>query len=288
MIAITGATGHLGRNVIDQLLKNISASEIVAVVRNKEKATTLQALGVQIREADYLNKEALINAFQGVQKVLLISSNDLNDRFTQHKNVVDAAKNSGVEQIVYTGVHMKNAENSVLKDFMADHFQTDEYIKASGLNYTLLQHNLYADVLPMFLGEQVLETGIFFPAGNGKVPFALRREMGEAAANVLSSDDHKNKVYHISSSESVDFETIASTLSDLSGKTVNYTNADLEHFEAALKGVGLPEEIIGMSIGFATAMKHNDFDVPGNDLEKLLGRKPASIEQALEELFINN
>ncbi len=286
MIAITGATGHLGGTVIDQLLTKTPASEIIAIVRNKEKASNLQTLGVQVREADYLNKEALTTAFQGVEKVLLISSNDFNDRFTQHKNVVDAAKSAGVQHIVYTGVNMKNTDDSVLKDFMADHFQTDEYIKNSGLTYTLLQHNLYADVLPMFLGEQVLETGIFFPAGNGKVPFALRREMGEAAANVLLSDEHKNATYKISSNESFDFNTVATSLSNLSGKTVSYTNPDVEHFEAALKGVGLPEEIIGMSIGFATAMKNNDFDVPGTDLERLLGRKPASIDKALQELFI--
>lgn len=286
MIAITGATGHLGGHVIDQLLKKIPASEIIAVVRNKEKAADLQKLGVQIREADYTNNAALTAAFQGVEKVLLISSNDFNDRLTQHKNVVDSAKEAGVKHIAYTGVNMKDVNSSVLKTFMEDHFQTDEYIKASGLTYTLLQHNLYTDVLPMFLGEQVLETGIYFPAGSGKVPFALRREMAEAAANVLLSDGHQNATYRISSNESVDFNVIATTLSNLSGKTVAYTSPDSEQFEAALKGVGLPAEIIGMSVGFATAMKNNDFDVPGNDLEHLLGRKPASIEQALEELFI--
>lgn len=288
MILVTGATGHLGSQVIEHLQKHIPASSIAALIRDENKAQELKTQGVQLRVADYHDTTALGKAMEGVDKVLLISSSDFNDRLQQHKNVVDAAKNAGVKHIAYTGVSMKNQDSSVLKDFMGDHFDTDEYIRQSGVPYTLLQHNLYADVLPMFLGGSVLENGIYFPAGNGKVPFALRSEMAEAAANVLLSDEHAGKTYRINSTESYDFNTIAQTLSERSGKTVNYIDAEVGEFEAALKGAGLPEMIIGMTVGFATAMKDGDFDTVSSDLETLLGRKPAGVQEAMNALFLNN
>jgi NAD(P)H dehydrogenase (quinone) len=288
MIAITGATGHLGSQIVAQLAKKINPAEIVAIVRNEEKASDLKELGVNIRVADYHNTEALKNALSGVEKVMLVSSSDFNDRLQQHKNVVDAAKNAGVKHIVYTGMSMNNVENSVLKDFMSDHYRTDEYIKNSGLDYTLLQHNLYAEVVPMFLGENVTETGIFFPAGSGKIPFALRREMAEAAANVLVSNDHVNKTYRINSNESYDFNTVAKAIGQATGKPVSYTDADPGQFKAALESMNLPAEVVGLTTGFAAAMKNDDFNVVSNDLEKLLGRKPAGATEAMAELFGKN
>ena len=288
MIAVTGATGQLGSQIVAQLAKRINPLEVIAVVRDEQKANALKELGVQVRIADYHNTEALKNAFTDVSKVMLVSSSDFNDRLQQHKNVVDAAKSAGVSGIVYTGVSMNDVNNSVLKDFMMDHYQTDEYIKNAGIDYTLLQHNLYAEVVPMFLGEQVTETGIFFPAGQGKVPFALRSEMAEAAANVLVSNEHKNRTYRINSSESYDFNKVAEAISIASGKAVSYTDADPVQFEGILRGANLPEPIIGMTLGFATAIKNGDFDFVSNDLEKLLGRKPAGAKEAMQELFGNN
>ena len=194
----------------------------------------------------------------------------------------------GVSHVVYTGVSMTDVNNSVLKDMMMDHFQTDEYVKNSGMDYTLLQHNLYAEVVPMFLGENVAETGVFFPAGQGKVPFALRSEMAEAAANVLASDKHKNQTYRINSSESYDFNTVAKAIGDATGKTVSYTDADPVQFEGILKGFNLPEEVIGMTLGFSAAMKNGDFDFVSTDLENLLGRKPTGAQEAMKELFGKN
>lgn len=285
MIAITGATGHLGQATIKHLLKNTNPKNITAIVRDEQKSSDLKALGIQIRVADYHSNDALNTAFQGIDKVVLISSSDFNDRLQQHKNVVDAAKKNGVKHIIYTGVSMVNFEDSVLKDFMADHYQTEEYIKNSGLNYTLLQHNLYAEVIPMFLGENVTDTGVFFPVGQGKVPFALRSEMAEAIANVATSEEHSHKTYRINSSESYDFQTVANAISKATNKEVPFIDTDVVQFESILKGANLPEMIIGMTIGFATAMKNGDFDFVSNDLEHLLGRKPAGAEEAMKELF---
>jgi len=171
---------------------------------------------------------------QGIHKVLLISGIDAN-RLQQHKNVVNAAKKAGVQHIVYTGVAMKDVNTSAIKPLMESHFQTEEYLKASGVAYTFLRNNLYTDGILMFAGEKVVDTGIFLPAGNGCVPYALRREMGEAAANVLLQQGHENKTYTITGSRLYSYADVAEVLSKLSGKKVQYTDADAATFSGYIK-----------------------------------------------------
>jgi len=156
---------------------------------------------------------------QGIGKVLLISTID-HHRYQQHKNVVDAAKKAGVKHIAYTGVAIKDVNASAVKSLLESHFQTEDYIKESGLNYTMFRNTLYAEVVPMYVGEKVFEKGIYLPAGNGKVPYAIRNEMGEAMANTLLQDGHENTVYHITGGELYSYDEIAQVLSEIAGKTV--------------------------------------------------------------------
>lgn len=285
MILITGATGNLGKATVEFLSKKIPSESIAVLVRDENKASDLKALGVDVRTGDYHDKDSLVKAFEGVEKLLLISSNDFNDRLGQQKNAVDAAKEAGVKHILYTGVSMQNFEYSALKQIMGDHFDTEKHILESGLTYTFLRDNLYADVLPMFIGEHVFETGIHFPAGEGKVPFSLRIEMAEAFANVLSSEGHENKIYEISNSESYSFQDVANALSAHTGKTVAYHTVSADEFAKALSGAGVLEAMIGFSLAFATGAKDGDFDIPNNHLEQLLGRKPSSLDEAIREIY---
>ena len=285
MILVTGATGNLGKATVEFLVKKIPAGNIAVLVRDENKAKDLKTLGVNVRIGDYHDKDSLVKAFRGIEKVLLISSNDFNDRLGQQKKAVDAAKEAGVKHILYTGVSMRNFENSALQQIMGDHFDTEKHILDSGLNYTFLRDNLYADVIPMFIGKQVLETGINFPAGNGKVPFSLRTEMAEAFANVLSSEGHENKIYEISNTESYSFGDVAKALSAHTGKTVAYNSPSADDFTKALTEAGVPEAMIGFSLAFATGTKDGDFDIPNNHLEQLLGRKPSSLNEAIREIY---
>lgn len=285
MILITGATGNLGKATVEFLSKKIPSGNIAVLVRDENKASDLKALGVDVRIGDYHDKSSLVKAFRGIEKLLLISSNDFNDRLGQQKNAVDAAKEAGVKHILYTGVSMQNFEHSALKQIMGDHFETEKHILESGLTYTFLRDNLYADVIPMFIGEHVFETGIHFPAGEGKVPFSLRIEMAEAFANVLSSEGHENKIYEISNGESYSFGDVANALSAHTGKTVAYHAVSAEDFTKALTEVGVPEAMIGFSLAFATGTKAGDFDIPNNHLEQLLGRKPSSLDEAIKEIY---
>lgn len=231
MILITGATGQLGSAVNQHLLTKIPASQIAAFVRDAGKATGLQEKGVSIRVGTYDDTVALDSAMQGIEKVLLISGGDADNALQQHQNVVDAAKKAGVKCIAYTGRSLKDPSTLVNK-LMNRHFQTEDYIKESGLNYALFRNILYMDVLPLFVGKQVFDTGIHLPAGDGKVSFALRGEMGEAIAKVLLDSDCDNQTYNFTGSETYSFEDVANALSELSGKEVKYSAVTPAEFKA--------------------------------------------------------
>lgn len=285
MILVTGATGQLGGSVIKHLLKILPADQIIALVRDENKATALKEAGVIVRTGDYHNAKSLKSAFSNVQKAILVSSNDFHDRLGQHKNVIDAAKSAGVSHLVYTGVGLKDIHTSALSNFMIDHFQTEDYIKDSGITYTFMQHNLYAEMIPFYIGKQVMETGIIFPAGEGRVPFSLRDEMGEANANVLTRQGHENKTYNIGSPVSYSFQDIARILSDIKGNVVPYNSPDLSSYIEELKANGAPEIMIKAVTGFSAAMRNGDFDLPGNDLANILGREPADISGFLKSVY---
>ncbi|MDP1814894.1 MAG: SDR family oxidoreductase [Leadbetterella sp.] len=285
MILVTGATGQLGQIVIEKLSEKIPTNQIAALVRDASKADHLIAKGVNVRVGDYQNGESLLAAFQGIDKLLLISSNDFNDRLGQHKNAIDAAVKAGVKHVFYTGVTMNNINSSPLKPLLEEHYLTEDYLKASGLSYTFLQNSLYAEVIPMFLGENVIETGVFFPAGEGKVAFALREDLGEATANILVSEGHENQTYNLTGSEVISFAEVAAILSELSEKAVSYINPESEVFEGTLKQFGLPEPIIQMSVMFAAGIKNNDFNKTYDSLERFLGRKPTNIRTYLKAVY---
>lgn len=287
MLLVTGATGQLGKGIVQFLEQKNKLSEVAVLVRDAAKANDLKEKGVTIRIGDYHQPELLEEALKGIDTVVLISSNDFNDRIGQHKNVVDAAKNNGVKHILYTGVSMNAIDTSPLKPFLGDHYETEAYIKASGIPYTFLQHSLYADVLPMFIGPNPVETGVFFAAGEGKVTFADRLDLAEAIANILISEGHINKTYRMTNTTAYSFQEVATYLSELSGKEVSYVSPTEKEFQEALEGMGLPTPIVQMSLGFAAGIKNNDFDTPFSDLQTILGRKPTDLKAYLQKTYFN-
>ncbi|RZJ71398.1 SDR family oxidoreductase [Flavobacterium sp.] len=285
MILVTGATGHLGSAVINQLLKKTSVANIAAFVRDEAKAENLKKQGVEVRVGNFDDVDSLDKALKGIEKVLIISTVDHN-RFEQHKNVVDAAKKAGVKLVAYTSVTLNDLENSAIKPLMESHFQTEDYIKQSGLAYTFYQNSLYADVIPMYIGDKVFENSeINAPVGDGKAPYALRREMGEAIANGLSEDGHENKSYPITNTELYSFADVAKALSELTGQTIAYNDIDAEAFKKGLADSGAPEEIVWLVPGFLADTKAGNFEVNTGDLEKFLGRRPADLKTALQEIY---
>jgi NAD(P)H dehydrogenase (quinone) len=288
MILVTGATGHLGGSIVQHLLKRMPANQIIALVRDEAKASKLKDAGIIIRVGDYLQPASLTTAFSDVNKAVLVSSNNFNDRLGQHKNVINAAVTAGVSHLSYTGVSMQHLNTSVLQHFMADHFQTEDCLKESGMAYTFMRHNLYAEMIPLYIGQQVLEKGIVFPAGEGRIPFALRDEMGEANAHVLTSEGHENKIYNIANERDYSFQDVADILSELAGRKITYQQPDHDSYIDALKAAGFPEHMAQIAIQFSTAMRNGDFDLPGNDLKNLLGRKPADLRLYLQQAYFDS
>ena len=287
MILVTGATGQYGRATLDFLLKKgMPAVNIRALVRDKSKAEDIAAKGINILLGDYDDYPSLVAAFKGVEKLLLISGSDIMKRSRQHENVIRAAREASVRHILYTSFQRVNdTETSPIAMIAKAHVETEKLIKSSGMAYTILRNCLYLDAMAMFLGDKVLETGVFFPAGNGKAAFTLRKDMAEATAVILSGTGHENKEYLFSNIESVSFAEIADTLSGIMGKTIVYTDPGTEDFRNTLKKAGVPDMFIGIQAGFGEAIRQGEFAATSNDLEKLLGRKPVSIKDFLTSVY---
>jgi NAD(P)H dehydrogenase (quinone) len=284
-ILVTGATGHLGGAVIETLLTKISSNQISIITRNEEKRVEFQSKGFNAFLGSYDNLIALEKAMDGVDTVLLISSGDQGDRMQEHRNVTDTARKVGVKHIAYTSRSLNN-RNTLANKLMVEHFETEDYIVKSNLGYTFFRNILYMDAIPQFIGGNIaLEKGIFLPAGEGKVSFALRSEMGEAMANVLLKAETENKVYNFTGYKTYSFYDIATALTELSGKEVKYTNVETAAFEGMMKQRNLPEPAIRKIIDFITDIKNNQEADIYNDLETQLGRKPIGLTDGLKMLF---
>ncbi|TWW02278.1 SDR family oxidoreductase [Chitinophaga pinensis] len=286
-ILVTGVTGHLGRAVLDKLLVKVPASDVKVLVRDAAKAEAFKPLGVEIAIGTYDDKTSLVAAFQHTDKLYFVSGNDMANRGPQHENVVKAAIEAKVGHVVYTSVQRKNESATSPLAFVAStHLLVENLLKASGLTYTIMEHGLYAEVIPMFVGDRVLETGIIFqPAGDGKTAYALREDMAEAGVAVLTGEGHENRSYEITGSKALSYTDIAAIITAATGKQVNYVSPAVEAFKEELTKVGVPEMYIGLFAGFSTAVKDGEFAEVSGDLERLLGRKSGSVEDYLKALY---
>ena len=291
MILITGATGKYGTKAIEHLLdKGVDASHIAAMVRDTAKGENLRAKGIELRIGDYTDVDSLVAAFQGVDKLLLVSSSDrgpIGNRTAQHINAIRAAKAAQVKHIVYTSFIRKPAfEDSAIAAFLSSHFQTEQAIQDSGLDYTILQNGIYLEMIPVFVGEKVAETGVIqFPAQEGKASWVLREELAEAAAHVLTTAGHENKTYTLTNTESISFDEIAQELTIRLGKDVQYHSPSVDVFQSTLKQFGVPEVYTGLLTTWSVAQAQGMLDLKDATLESFLGRKPTTAKQFIDQVY---
>ncbi len=279
MIAITGASGQLGRLVIEQLLNNVPANDILALVRDVNKVADLAARGVQVKAADYNQPEALLSALQGVDKVLLISSSEVGKRATQHRNVIDAAVKANVKLLAYTS--LLHADTSPLA-LAEEHKQTEALLNDSGLPHVLLRNGWYTENYAASI-PAALEHGVFIgSAGEGKITSATREDFAAAAVAVLTQEGQAGKVYELAGDESYTLTDLAAEISKQSGKQIGYQNLSEAEFTAALVSAGLPDvfaQIIADSdVG---ASKGGLFD-DGKQLSRLIGRPTTSLSAVVK------
>ena len=284
-ILVTGATGHLGTAVLETLLKQMPPGNVAVLTRQKSKHREFINRGIRSHIGSYDDPGSLDNAMQGIDTVLLISSGDQGDRMQEHRNVVDAARKAAVKGIAYTGRCLSDRA-SLSNQLMAEHFKTEDYIKASGLPYTFFRNVLYMDAIPQFIGGPgALINGIKLPAGKGRVAFAIRTEMGEAVAKVLTREDCLGKTYNLTGSKAFSFYDIAAALTKISGRDVIYTEVDTTEFEGMMKAKNIPGAAISKISAFIEDIRNNQESIVYPDLELILSRQPASLETGLKALF---
>ncbi len=288
-ILVTGATGNLGKAVTESLLKKTAAANISVLVRDADKAAAFKNQGVNVLVGNYDNYASLIAAFKGIDKVYMVSGNDIANRKQQHDNVVNAAKEAGVKHVVYTSFQRKNETDSTPINFVASsHLSTERQLKASGLTYTILQHGIYADMIPIFAGAHLLENKtIFLPAGEGKTAYAVRTDQAEAGAIVLldETDKYNNKSIELAGNEGISWGQVATMISEITGEQIVYVSPSNQEFTAALTNAGVPAEIIGLMAGFSNAADEGEFENVTHELETILGRKPITVAAYLQGVY---
>lgn len=274
MIAITGASGQLGQLVIRALLNRVPASEIVAAVRNPAKAMHLQMLGVQVREADYKRPDSLVSAFTGVEKVLLISSNELTQRLPQHQNVINAAQCAGVQLLAYTS--LLQAPRSPLA-LAGEHLATEEYLAEKGISHVLLRNGWYTENYLACIPSALQHGALIGSAGEGRIASAACADYAEAAAIVLTAPMQAGKVYELAGDTAYTLSEFAVELSQQCGRTVPYVDMSEEAFKSTLIGVGLPESVASMLAECDTGVAQGALFDDGLQLSSLLARPTTAL-----------
>jgi len=282
MIAITGANGQLGQLVIEELLKTVPASQIVAIVRNPAKAEALSNQGIVVRQGDYTDQAAFTTALNGVDKLLLISSSEVGQRATQHQNVINAAKAAGVKFIAYTS--LLHADTSPL-GLHVEHVDTEKALAESGVPYALLRNGWYTENY-LASAPPALEHGVFIgAAGEGKIASATRADYAAAAAKVVSEDGHAGNVYELAGDSAWTLSELAAELSKQSGKPVAYQNLSEADFAAALKGVGLPAGLADMLADSDTGASKGGLFDDSRTLSMLIGRQTTTLAESVKSIL---
>lgn len=279
MIAVTGATGQLGRLVIAALLKNgVKADQIIALARHPEKAADLEKDGVQVRDFNYTQPEAMVIGLEGVDKLLLISSNELGQRATQHRHVIEAAKKAGVQLLAYTSV--LHATGSAL-GLAAEHVQTEQALAASGVPHVLLRNGWYNENYTGGVPSAVAHGALLGAAGEGRISSAARADYAEAAAVVLAGEGHVGKTYELAGDSSYTLAELAAEIARQAGKQVPYKDLPEAEYKAALIQVGLPEPVAELLANSdAAAAKGALFD-DSKVLSKLIGRATTPVAESV-------
>ena len=270
MIAITGATGQLGRLVIaDLLAAGTPAASIVAVVRSAAKAEDLAVQGVQVRVAEYGQRDALTVALAGVQQLLLISASEPGARVPQHQNVIEAAVGAGVQRIAYTSV--LRADTTEL-NLAPEHKATEELIIDSGLIYTFLRNGWYLENYTGDLAATIARGSIAGVAGDGRVSAATRADFAAAAVAVLLGTGFDNQILELGGDTSFTLAEQAAAFSDGAGTPVVYHQLTVPGYLEVLTGAGLPAGTAEFVVGIDEAIARGDLETDSHQLSELIGR----------------
>lgn len=278
-IAITGATGQLGKIAVEKLKEKTAAENLVALVRTPEKANDL---GIEARAFDYSKPDTLVDSLKGIDKLFLISGNEIGQREIQHKNVIDAAKQAGVKEIVYTSLLHASTSKMALAP---EHLATERYLETSGLTYTILRNGWYTENYAGSIPGSIQAGAFIGSAGDGKVSSATREDFAEAAAVVLTTNGYENKIYELAGDKAYTLTDLAAEVSKQTGNNLPYQNLTESEYTSALISMGLSE-------GFAKVLVDSDLNAEKGSLysedktlSKLIGRPTTSLEKVVKDFL---
>jgi NAD(P)H dehydrogenase (quinone) len=276
-IAITGATGQLGRLVIQKLKNQVSLDDIFALARTPESA---RDLGVRVRQVDYDRPTTLGPALTGIDTLLLISGPVPGVRVAQHRNVIGAAKVAGVKRVAYTSV--LHADTSPL-DVAVDHRATEVDLKASGLAYTLLRHGWYTENYDNSIAGAVAGGTLIGSAGDGRIASATRADFAEGAARVLVGRKHEGRTYELAGDEAWTMTDLAAEISGQAGRTIPYRDLSPDEYAAVLTGHGVAEPLARAIVGWDVAAAQGALFDDSHQLSRLIGHPTTPLSGSVAE-----
>ncbi len=280
MIAITGASGQLGRLVIDELLTTTPASEITALVRTPESISDLAERGITVRQADYNEPGTLIEALKGIKKLLLISSSEVGQRAQQHQNVINAAKENGIGLIAYTSI--LHADTSPL-GLAEEHRATEAMLSESGIPFALLRNGWYSENYTAGIPAALQLGTLYGCAGDGLIASAARTDYAAAAAKVITLDNQGGKTYELSGDKAYTLAELAAEISQQTGKEIGYVNLPEADYASALEQAGLPALLAHMLADSNTGASQGGLYDNSQTLSGLISRPTTPIAESVRE-----
>lgn len=278
-IVVTGATGQLGRHVIEALLEhNVPAQDIVAAGRSVDKLADFAEQGVQVRRMDYGDAASVAAALRGARRVLLVSGSEVGQRVEQHRTVIEAAKAEGVELLAYTSIANADTTGMLLA---AEHKETEAILRGSGVPFVLLRNGWYLENYTGQLPGTLAQGGLAGAAGSGRVSGAARADYAHAAAAVLVADGQAGKVYELGGDEAFTMADLAAEITAATGKEIGYNNLPAEDYAGLLAGAGVPAAFAEILADSDLGIARGDLLVSTGDLRKLIGRPTTSLAEAV-------
>jgi len=278
--AVSGASGHLGRLAVQELLaRGVPSSDVVAIVRTRGNVADLAERGVNVRVADYTRPDTLPAALVGVNRLLLVSSSEAGQRLAQHTNVIAAAKAAGVARIAYTGI--LNADNTT-NPLAGEHQETERALREAGLPFIVLRNGWYTENYTDRLAQYLEAGGIVGATGRGRISAASRQDYAVAAVAALLQDSEGNRTYELGG-QSFDLFELAETITKLTGNDVRYRDLSIEQYRDALQQSGLDENAAEFVAAIDASIARGDLETNSQDLEALLGRPTTSLANVIGE-----
>ena len=277
-VVVTGATGGFGRHVVETLLtRGVPAAGIVATGRRVETLSDLAARGVDVRRADFDDPDSLVPAFEGAERLLLVSGSEVGRRVPQHTAAVEAAAKAGVRHLLYTSI--PKAQTSSMQ-LAAEHAATERVIQESGLAHTFLRNGWYLENYTGQLGTWKATGTIAGAARDGRISGAARADLAEAAAVALTTDGHEGVVHELGG-EAFTLSDLARIATEVTGTPIAYADMPQADLAALLEQVGLPAPFAAVLADSDRGIAEGDLYVEGDDLARLLGRPPVTVAEAL-------